>query len=122
MEIEVNGTTYGIKLGFGIVMKIQSLFASSMGAESAAALAEVDADTMDDIPEEHRHSVQANMAAMPEVLKLCLSSVNDRSLSNVDVFVDEKLHPADGIKLFESVLTHINEMMVPKASSNKSTE
>ena len=122
MELEVNDTKYGIKLGFGIVMKIQGMFASGMDAQAAAALADIDAETMDDIPEEHRHSVQANMATMPEVLKLCLTSVNNRPLSNVEAFVDEKLHPADGIKLFELVLNHINEMMVPKASSNKSTE
>lgn len=114
MEIEVNDSKYGIKLGFGIVMRIQGMFASSMGAEAAEALANIDAETMDDVPEEHRHSVQANMAMMPEVLKLCLTSVNGRALSNVDTFVDEKMHPADGIKLFESVLNHINEMMVPK--------
>lgn len=123
MEIVVENDKFGVKLGFGIVMKIQALLSQTMTQASATELADIDKDaTMDDIPEEHRHSIMANMAMMPEILKLCISSINGKPISDVDAYVDETLMPNVGIKLFEYVIGHINEMMVPKGLENKLTE
>jgi hypothetical protein len=123
MEIEVNNTKFGIRLGFGIVMKIQSLLSASITPENAKRLETLqDTDSMDDVPEDLQATVQNNILMMPEVLKLTLKSVNGKPLSNIDAYVDETLNPQSGIELFEKVLGHINEMMVPKVSGSESTE
>ena len=123
MEIEIEDIKFGVKLGFGNVMKIQGLLSQNITADAAKELATLgDVETMDEIPEEHRHAIQENMNMMPEVLKLCISSVNGKPISNPSTYVDETLHPSVGIKLFEYVITHINEMMVPKGSESKLTE
>ena len=123
MEIEIEDIKFGVKLGFGNVMKIQGLLSQNLTQKAASELANLgDVESMDEIPEEHRHAIQQNMNMMPEILKLCISSVNGKPISNPEVYVDETMHPNVGIKLFEYVINHINEMMVPKGSENKLTE
>ena len=115
MEIQIEDTKYGIVLGFGNVMKIQGMFASSMTQEAAAALSEIDdGATMDDIPDEYKDSVMSNLEMMPAVLALTVRTVNGRTISNIENWIDEKLHPGHGMKLFEKVVEHINELVLPK--------
>lgn len=122
MKLDIDGTVYECALGFGNVMKIQTLIASNITSEFAAEFDGVETEdmTMDDIPEEYRQNVMANMELMPEVISMCLRTVNGKPISNPAKFVEETLDVSHGMELFNSLMSHINGMLVPKVSKTPS--
>lgn len=119
MDIVIDDTTYGCVLGFGNVMRIQAEMASGMKLDESTleALKGKEDLSISELEGAEQEAMMANMVAVPACIALCLRSINGKPISNVEQFVDEKMDPSHGIKLFELIMSHIGEMLVPKESS-----
>lgn len=120
MDLVIDDTTYGVVLGFGNVMRIQAIMAKNMqfDEETLSALKDKGDDIdMSELGAMEREAMMTNLDAVPSCIALCLRTVNGRPVTNVDTYVDEQLNPSHGIQLFELLMKHIGEMLVPKAPS-----
>ena len=124
LEIDIDNKVYGCAVGFGNVMKIQSIVAKNLNADFAAEYegADIESLTMEDLKEEHRASLMNNMALMPEVLAVSLRTVDGVKLQDILSYINEELDASHGLQIFNSLLSHINGMLVPKGQVTPSAQ
>mgnify|MGYP003639792624 CR=1 FL=1 len=119
MDIVIDDKTYGVVLGFGNVMRIQAEMAGALQLDDSTveALKGKEDLSIAELESSEQEAMMNNMNAVPACIALCLRSVNGRPITNVKTYVDDEMDMSHGIKLFEHIMSHIGEMLVPKVSS-----
>ena len=121
MEIAIEETTYTVALGFGNVMQIQGMLTAAFSADSFQDMTVSEDLTINDLAaEDSQRALEASSKLMPEVLGKVLKKVNGEVVDAT--YIDEDMPISHGMDLFNTVMEHISELNVPKASEASSDE